>query len=498
MKKKLIAIILAICCLVFCLSACDLGSYVNNGNDSSNTTNPNNPDKPVDPDNPDNPDDPEKPDTSSHYTLKVYYNNHPFNPGSSQITAVWSGDSIKRVELDENGTADAGELDGSFGVYLEGLPDKYTYNPNEYETSETARNVVILLIDVKQPVRGDGKGLYASQGCYSVRYDGTYRTQIDKEGDVRYYDYTPMEPGWYSVTSWASVYADEINPFINIYAGSAFFKILDKTVDNGGVELPGGYTKNFRYECRFDASEVGNSFCFAVGASSKSNQYPVYVDFEIKYEGEYTSPSSDVREVRAEEAKYPAPPIKAGETFSFIDFGTKVFDSSYVRYNEDTKRYHYYSMELFGDNYMDGEGYNGAGKGYGPYLLCAISKSIPSYTTTTLYNANAVGDVKTNYLWLYNMPIEEDGREKLVTLDYTKFIREDYYAKCNSDGVCYVTKELKDFLQSFAEKRYLFSDGLTAEEGTPEDSGYLTRNNGSWLFACGIYIPVGQSPSDFI
>lgn len=482
MKKKILSLIMVFLCAVMCFSGCGLGSYINNNTGNKNpsgTTKPDNPDNP-DPDNPDNPDnpDPEDPTTpETHYTATVFYKNKLFDPGDDEITVVWKGDDVIREPLGDDGTADAGELDGDYGVYLEGLPDKYTYNPNDYTATAENHKVTILLIDIKTPERGDGKGLYLDSGCYSVKYDGTYRAKIAADGEYLYYEYTPTAAGFYSIVSWVNVYVDEVSPLLRVYSGSSAYKFNPKDLNGGGFTLPGGFTKNFRYECKIDKSEVGAAFTFAVSAMGKNADYPLNVDFAITYEGEYISSNSDIRTIRAKEAAVKAANKKPGETFVFADLGTKTFNNANYKFNEDTGFYHYYGAEYADDSY-------GYGVNYGPILCCAITKQIESFTLTTLYYANSVG-LGMNILRLYNVWIEEE--KKYAVFDYTYFIREDYYKVCNNDGVCYVTKELKDFLQKFAENQSLWTDGAGVSAGTPEANGYNANQDALWLFACGIY-----------
>ena len=59
---------------------------------------------------------------------------------------------------------------------------------------------------------------------------------------------------------------------------------------------------------------------------------------------------------------------------------------------------------------------------------------------------------------------------------------------CNRDGRCYVTEELKAFLQKFAENQSLYTDGVCPLDGTPESLGYSANQDGLWLFACGFYM----------
>lgn len=482
MKKKLVLIVITVLCLVFGLIGCDMGTYIENGGKpTGSVVDPNGPDNPDDPNKPDNPDDPVKPPVvSNHYTATVYFGNKPFTPGDSEITVVWqNGNDIHRVPLGADGKADAGELDGDYGVYLVGLPDNYTYDPNAYNATSKDRSVTILLTTIRLPSGGDGTGLYAGTGCYTTRYEGTYRAVIKNADTKLYYEYKPMSSGVYSVVSWVNVYFDEIDPAVDSYPGSIAFKWYEKTIKDGGAALDGGFTKNFRFECLIDESEIGGVFTFAVSARSKTGEYPVYVDFAITYEGEYQNAYNDVRPKKATEANNKAANAN-GKTFIPADLNTKVYDADNFKYNKNTGFYHYYSMELFGDDPY------GNGKGFGPELYCSITPRIPSYTITTLYNANDVGITHSNYLKLYNVWLEDEN--KYCTYDYTDFIRIDYRNVCNSDGRCYITEELKAFLQKFAENYSLYTDGVCPLDGTPESLGYSANQDALWLFACGFYM----------
>lgn len=492
MRKKLIAIFAVLTAALLCASGCNMGSYIENGGkEPPSITNP--PETP-----PENPGGPVVDD--NHYRASVYFGGELFLPGEEEITVVWRNDNeIIRVLLGQDGRADAGELDGDFRVYLENLPSQYAYDPNDSIASSDERRVSINLESLQTPVSGNGEGLYSNTGCYSLQYEGIYRATVKTEFSRVYYDYKPTRSGYYSIEAKINVFDDEVNPLLDVYSGNSQFKVFSRTVDDGGFSLDGGYTQNFRYEVNVDKNEVGNAFSFAIGAQSKSKVYPVDVDFKIKYEGEYSSGYTDIRIKRAQEAFLTAPPPKAGEKFYFADecprtaedaaaylgkTGTdirnaKIFDANYFRYNPNTGFYHYYNAELYGDNRL------GYGAGFGPFLTCAITMPIASYPVTTLYDANFVG-LGQNFLKLTNVWIEEE--QKYATFDYTDFIRTDYYRVCNSDGVCLVTRELKEFLQKFAENHALYTDGLTAGENSPEYLGYSANQDALWLFACGFYM----------
>lgn len=472
-KNKFISLLLfVVLCLAMFLTGCDLGSRLEN-----NTPRPpsGGTGDPTDPDDPDNP-DPTVPDT--HYTVTVYFDNKPFDPGDSDITVVWrSNVGVTRKLLNAQGKADAGVLDGDYNVYLEGLPDTYTYNPNGYKTPDDKgnRQTQILLTKVQEPSKGDGSNIYGDLGCYQTRYEGTYRAELKNENQVLFYEFTPRDAGVYAIESWVNVYDDEIFPKIDVYEGTSANKWFVRTLTGGGAALDGGFTKNFRWEIAVDLSEIGNSFTFGVRAESKSREYPAHVDFNIKRIGNYTSDYADIRPQAAKQAKEKAKEPEEGQTFVFADLGKKVFDAGKFKKSPVTGRYHLYDAELYADN-----------KGYGPELLCAIRKPIESYTVVpSLYEANNIGPNGANYLMLYNTWIEEE--QKFATFDYTNFIRVDYYRVCNSDGVCYVTDELITFLQKFAMNHSLYTDGVGAGDGTPEANGYTANQDSLWLFACGIY-----------
>ena len=471
MKSKLFALISCFACAATFLYGCGLGNYLENGSDKK--TDGSQTAKPPEQEGPSERDE--------NYKLSVYVGTERFRPDDGVVTAVWRNSSnVFRVPLDGNGTASAGKLDGDFAVYLEGLPEEYAYDSNGSFASSDDRNVSITLTDFNSAVSGTGEGLYVNTGCYLVRAEGFYRARIKSEWERVYYEYTPMKEGFYSVESTVPVYDDEINPVIDVYNGNIGYKILNRTIDGGGSALAGGYTKNFRYEVKIDKSEVGSSFTFAVGAQSKDKNYPVNVDFRILYEGEYVGNNSDVRLIRAAENKVKAAEPKKNEKFTFADEDTKIFDMRKFKYNPDTNWYHRYDEELYGDI--------GYGKGYGPVLCCAINKAIPSYPLTKLLDAHEVGKAegyKFNYLKLYNIWLEDE--RKFAVYDYTGFIREDYYRVCNSEGVCYVTPELKRFLQVFAQNHSLYTDGVSAPAGTPEAGGYSANQDALWLFACGYY-----------
>lgn len=475
MKNKFLAILLICLFVLLSCAGCNLGTYLEQ-NKKDPTNNPNNPsdNPPIDPDNP--------VVVDTHYTATLYLGAELFEPTEEMdISVVWrSKNNVVTVKLGADGKADAGELDGNYNVYLTGLPAEYSYNPNGYVATSDERKVSILITTIRAPESGNGSNMYVSNGCFSVRDDGTYRANIADENTSLFYEYKPRSAGVYAIESWVNIYDDSVNPLFDLYGGSTAFKWFIRALDGGGAASDGGFCKNFRYEFSVSANEVGNVCTFAVSAVSKTRDYPVYVDFAITYLGPYTSSYSDIRPQAATQARGKTPERKAGQTYVYADMGSYVYDASKFKLSPNTGRYHVYDMEKYGDNPY------GYGKGYGPLLLCDIRGALPSYTVvSSLYDAISVGPNNSNYLMLYNMWVEEE--QKFAVFDYTNFIRVDYYGVCNSEGKCYVTEELRTFLQKFAENHALYTDGVGPGDGTPEIAGYTANQDALWLFACGFY-----------
>ena len=88
--------------------------------------------------------------------------------------------------------------------------------------------------------------------------------------------------------------------------------------------------------------------------------------------------------------------------------------------------------------------------------------------------------------------IESHGNKNLTVQNletnefenHKQFIEVYYAGISNSDGVCYVTMEMKEFLQKFSVSQRLFFDG----NGFVEMTGVYAKEEDQWLFACGYYL----------
>lgn len=213
------------------------------------------------------------------------------------ISAQWSdGYSYHRAEFDEYGEASITGLDGDYQVTLTGLPTGYTYNPNIYRATNDSRHVTIELHRLGS-TRRDGSDVYdniinlQSMGVYRAtltqdggRVDPTRHESV-KKGEMIFFQFVPRNSGTYSIESWMDITADQVNPIIEVYYGSAMYKTYGYAVDTGGVE--GIYTKNFRCEIDVDDDQIGMVFAFGIRVTSKTDVFPVTVDFSLQFEDAY-------------------------------------------------------------------------------------------------------------------------------------------------------------------------------------------------------------------
>ena len=396
------------------------------------------------------------------FVVSLVFNNKIYIP-KEEIKVLWIDDySQYSAPIGEDGYAKK-VLDGDFNVILDKAPKGYTYNPNIYTVSNDSPIIEIELININEPDKGRGTALYKE---YEISDDGVYRAEIKTKSTKVYYEYVPKAAGYYSIESYVNIYDDVVNPKVDIYTGTFAAKYFSETLDTGGAYKKGGYTKNFKWIVKLSQAEISNVYTFAIFADSKTGVYPVNVDFRIKYEGEYYPESTISKFIVAEEANFKTPNFDkskynylnsdhgTGSYYASVTNGTGILDGTEYKYNEETGYWHRYYKEL---------------EMYGPILCAYISKPCAYYEESL------------------NM-IESHGNKNLTvengTENYKQFIEIDYTLACNSDGVCYVTMELKEFLQKFSVSQRLFMDG----NGFVESSGVYAIEEDQWLFACGYYL----------
>ncbi|MBQ6817765.1 MAG: hypothetical protein IJO27_04965 [Bacilli bacterium] len=399
------------------------------------------------------------------FGVRLLHNKKPINLEGQSIKAIWYNEfSQFSKELYSNGEAVI-KLDGEFNVYLSDLPDGYVYNPNIYKVDNENSFIDIELYKAIKTSKGNGTKLYYE---YEVNSEGYYRTQINSKDHKVFYEFAPKKAGYYIIESVENVYLDNVNPKIWTYDGTAHWKNERPTkYDDGGLSLNGGFTKNFKWVVKLSEDALSSVFTFAILADTKNGSYPVDVSFEIKYAGEYYYESTVSKIIKANEA----------------DFKTKEYSKNeYVYYNSDGGTGNYYGKVangtglLVGENYKyneeDGFWYYVDPTTQEEYILCAKIAAPCAYYEEAL-----------------NM-IESHGNKNLTvsngTENYKEFIEVSYTLACNSDGVCYVTMELMEFLQKFSVSQRLFFDG----NGFVESTGVYAEENDQWLFACGYYKPL--------
>ena len=492
MKRKIISIFIFLF-ILFTLASCgentevpitppgDIIDDTGNTNNPDNSGNTGNPDNPGNSGNPDNSGNTGNPDNSGNnsgdsnigqtgpvvteveFVVSLVYNKKIYIPEKDEIiTVIWTDEYSQFTEMiGEDGYAKK-ILDGDFNVYLDFKSTKYTYDANIYFADNENPIVEIELLKIATVTKGKGTKLYSE---YELSSEGTYRAEITSRTKKIYYEYKPTKAGYYVIESFVNIYEDMVNPKVDIYTGTFAAKYFSETLDDGGTYKKGGYTKNFKWIVKLSQEQLSNVFTFAVFAQSKTGDYPVHVDFRITYEGEYYLESTLAKLMEAKEIKEKTPnydPSKykyynsdfgTGSYYASYTNGTGYLDASNFKYNEETGYWHLYDK---------------TNNTYGPILCAKITQPCAYYDEALSL-------------------IESHGNKNLtvsnLTENYKQFIEVEYAAVCNSDGVCYVTNELKEFLQKFSVAQRLFFDG----NGFVESSGVYAIEEDQWLFACGWY-----------
>ena len=517
LKTKLFPLLLCIM-LVFVCAVCNSGTYSQiggkpseNGSDQTNPGGEGNQGS-----NP--PGGDENPEINLNYTVTLFVDSAPYDFGETDMKVEWVNqkNTKKRysASVNKNGVANAGVLeDGDYNVHLLGLPGEFTYNPNAKENvaGPDMRQIYINLSYPVKPASGDGTGWVAQ--AYKFVSLGIYRAVIDRPGQEVHYAFTPTpsvgeEGGYYAIRSVCDVYIDEVNPTFRQYNGNngGWMGGVMKTITNGGPK--GSYTDNFVFSIPITNQYVGNTFFFTVTAEQKFDEYPVTVDFLVAREGDMVE---DVEYITIPATQAKGKAADSNFTYHYADEASpyyRTFDHTQFKYNSRTGYYHRYDAELYKNNPL------GFGVGFGPVLYCDIQKAPPSFYEYALIRANNVpiGSMgssrnllnltaefmgvtydESKYDEDYGKtknPIFEQYLEENKNWSFETFIVTQYAATMNSDGRVYVTKELKIFLQLYAENLWLWSDNVykgMQNYTTPEDLGYSASQDSLWLYACGWY-----------
>ena len=473
--------------------------------------------------------DTEPNDQDAPFTVMLSFEGETYIPSAeTPIYVHWNdGFSFHKAQIGTDGVAQMTGLDGDYQVTLSDIPDGYAYNPSAYVATNNKRNVTIELYRLVSTT-GKGASLY---NCIPLRYTGLYRVELEDAKDEIFFEFAPPESGTYSVISWVDTTANEINPMANYYGANAFFKQLQFVADDGGAES--SYTKNFKLDVQIADEMIGNggqvTFSFGIQATSKNGEYPAEVYFAIMLDGEFSlntvtapliCPQEDLHLMHAPEYDPNIYKFVGAEVSKTVGGNTaSVFDGTryklWTRENGVDGFYHVYDETEYA-----------ATGGYGPVLYAYISQPCrfldAAFTGIEMRGNKALtvhgkenyklfiegfgallvdppGD-NGPYFCTTNCPCRNNGtcigacteactnchpdcrrcpEEAMGALGYGNI--------CNSDGVCAVTQELKEFLQKYSTSQLLFFDGNGFVETHPDISVYAAEDD-QWLFACGYYV----------
>lgn len=425
------------------------------------------------------------------------------------LKAIWSNRYGMYDAEFVDGVATIKGLDGEYHVTLSGLPDDgtdYTYDRSGIYANNIKRDVEVELLKILTPTPN-------FNGWYGMSELGTYRATVNgrssakpstitgsSTGGLIVYYFMPMEPGWYTITSWVDTTENKVNPKLHRFNGQVGggFAYYDTTIDGGGAS--GTYTKNFKLEYKIFDEEVGNAQIFAIAADSTKG-YPVNVEFTIKYEGEYYNPYQG-EPVYANGPYRMVPnsdPIISGKTWRYVywdnrtgtaNTGAPVYllDESRVKLNREDGFYYLYDEELYAEN-----------NGYGPLLFAKLTRDCEVFWTMDMgvridggFNWNGANgglvscviDGK-DYSYMISTLTDELGNR---TIGYASYCNTTY-------GVHPVNEEIQEFLMGYAHRERFFDDGngwaeLPLQPGDEPSKDNVVLNSGEeskWLFACGYF-----------
>lgn len=445
------------------------------------------------------------------FTVTLVLNGKLFMP-PKDVTVTWD-DGYSRphtAEFGNDGVAYADGLDGDYTIRINGLPDKYAYDPNNTHATNYNRKIRLDVYVVKELGEYTAPTDYdAIYGAKTLPAEGVYRLTLKSAIDIFYCIYKPVKAGMYAVTSLADITENAINPKYRICYGSfAFMKDSGTVLDGGGASST--YTVNFKYETGFNQDEMGGVLIFGVMAETRTLSFPLQVDILVKRTGNYVRQDavaqialptefdgvteSTAAEFRAQKDAF----MRNGKSNFNLFYKSRLLDGDSVAFNEDTGYYHLYDKAT-------GE--------YGAVVCAKISQAcgiLELPFTAIEYQGNKALTVDDNYDKFYKKTPPKYGSDKDPHyINYKVFI-EGYagiaknegafpgisaqYAEykgvygyadfCNGDGVYPVNKELMRFLQGYATNQRLFMDGNGwAEAGLK----LMSAEEDQWMFACGYY-----------
>ena len=456
------------------------------------------------------------------FTVTLVCDGKPFEELEG-VTVYWtdvSGFSQPvSAKFDKDGKARVSGLDGDYLVTLQGLPDKYTYDPNANYAGILNRNIeveIYRVITIRNVAGQDGSTVDTAK---QILAEGAYRLQVARENVTAYYYYKPKYSGTYTVKSLVDIHENLVNPRYRECSGTESGKrYYGDYIDGSGASST--YTVNFDETHDFDSTNIGNILIFGVTAETRGD-YPVPIEFLVKRVDDSSFDSEkapisipeefkDVTDENFAAFKAEKDALMKSQGSTFVAF-SGYLNGDTVAFNEDDGYYHVVDKN---------------GKPTGPVVCAMISRSPSVFVTpegedsfiSVEYHGNKALTVDDNYEkysqnfypdiespyddmdnHFINYKVFIEGYENIASHDVPKDgfdafpgISEQfaeykgvkgYYDFVNSDGVYPVTKELQRFLQGYATSQRLFFDGGGLAEGV----GLSASERSQWMFACGFY-----------
>lgn len=517
-KSVIISFLIAVIAVAGCVFAGCGGTYVPPGGNGDGSG--------IIPDNPNNPDKPggDTTNTDKNFTVSLVCDGKPFEELEG-VTVYWTDltgfSQPVSATFGQDGKAKMSGLDGDYLVTLDGLSDKYTYDPNGNYASNFNRNLeveIYRVITIRNVVGQDGGTVERAK---QIPSEGAYRFTVTRANLTNYYYFIPKVSGTYTVRSLVNISDNTVNPKYRYCSGTQYgARYYGDYTDGSGASST--YTVNFDETHDFDASNIGAIILFGVTAETRTGEYPVTIEFLVKRVDDFAFDNT-------------VAPIIIPEEFKDVQSG--LVDVAQFKAEKDAlmkkhgTRFVAYSGFLNGDTvaFNEEDGYyhvvDNSGAPNGP-VVCAMISRAPSVFVTEdgsdsfisiEYHGNKALTVDDNYE-KYTQNFYPDIESPYDDLDphfinYKVFI-EGYYGiishenpndpnapaglreqfkdyegvlgyndLANADGVYPVTKELQRFLQGYATTQRLFLDG----NGMAEKVGLYASERSQWMFACGFY-----------
>lgn len=287
MKSKIKYLIMAFI-MLFTLASCNGQTIVDPGND---------PNPPIDDDNNNKPNDNQG---NVDYSVTMNYTGVAFPGKLDDITAIFINKNTGATyesSFEKGAIAKTTAPEGEYYVHLSSAPKGYSYDPNITIVSPEAPNGTIeLMLNVRlKTSSGEGTRLYNPIVINNISVSDPekkgvvycYQATFTAPDSPLYFSFAANDPGIYEVESHADMFDGTINPKVQPYYFGAAASSYEEgdMIDDGGVSLKGGFTKNFKYQIKLTQSNVGGvaKFRMELDVKNSSATFPVVIPFTITY-----------------------------------------------------------------------------------------------------------------------------------------------------------------------------------------------------------------------